>query len=745
MPTWIWLLVILIAVFIDFILMGYLKRRGRGQTHENGNIQVLGVYSPILTWLRSILQKKPEGKDQIQMNNIQSRISWLGKKRFPTGSNAHLALLYTTAEILIVILWGLLIAKPYLNFDEDIIPTGNEYPSAIQTHHLWTRLSECGLCAMWNGSTRGGAPYFVDPHGSMLHPLVIFTTLGWGVQNGAKLALAGAFILAGLAQWWLAFILGLGRPARLWSSLMAAAGGHLAVRMELGAFGVVLSLVMCALVLPPLILLLRTTSRRSAVLLGIFLALAILAGQGYMQIGLLMSTIPAAVFLVPVWDREYLKRLFSRILLAGLIAILLSAPFLVPMLHFMPQFDKEMDRDFGSAQSFEYIPLNLVIRDPDFLRNDSLAKLPYPHLNGNYIGWLTVLLALYTFSTKLNSEHRRTAYFLLISAVLALWVASAVPLIWIIQISPFQAIDDFIAGIRNPAQIAGLAGVSLIGLAGMGLDHLLKSSWLQFQFGWVQGQSPSRLLKIDARWLLIIPLTTNLLDVQGFGRGWIGVTRIDPTVLAVNLGLRTPTLEWVNPPFGEHMYIESAVGMGLKTATGIRTWYWRGRNFPKPFLEANHAGQPPDMQYYQEAYGMPIYIGSSDREYAKVIHNSDSTTTICQATGNSGDIDVSCSLSKPGMLVVKENSWSGWHVKVDGISAKLKSDIWLSVELLPGDHKVEFRYRPWDVPLGVLLSILGLLIAAAILLSDRSAQINVPKEKSGDDPSLQTNPDSSEP
>ena len=62
---------------------------------------------------------------------------------------------------------------------------------------------------MWNGSIQGGSPAFADIHGSMLHPLVILTTLLAGVPNGAKLALAGALLMAGLGQWWLGLELGL--------------------------------------------------------------------------------------------------------------------------------------------------------------------------------------------------------------------------------------------------------------------------------------------------------------------------------------------------------------------------------------------------------------------------------------------------------------------------------------------------------------------------------------------------------
>src|SRR6185503_5819593 len=97
----------------------------------------------------------------------------------------------------------------------------------------------------WNGSVRGGAPAFVDPHASLLHPLVIASTLLLGVINGSKLALLGAFFMAGVAQWWLARVLGIGRIARLWSAGMAVAAGFLAAQMGEGLFSMVISTVSC--------------------------------------------------------------------------------------------------------------------------------------------------------------------------------------------------------------------------------------------------------------------------------------------------------------------------------------------------------------------------------------------------------------------------------------------------------------------------------------------------------------------
>ncbi|HEX9372600.1 MAG TPA: hypothetical protein VF897_16430, partial [Roseiflexaceae bacterium] len=200
------------------------------------------------------------------------------------------------AELLVIVLWTLLIAAPYANLSPRTAPRGIEYYILIQSNHVWTRFEQCGWCALWNGSVRGGAPAFVDPHASLLHPLVIVTTLLFGVIVGSKVALVCAFFLAGLAQWWLARVLGLGCGARVWSAAMAVAAGFLAAQMSEGLFSMVISAVSCALVLPPLVWLAQTGRRRAAVTLGGALAGALVSGQGYMQIGLALL-LPAAALL----------------------------------------------------------------------------------------------------------------------------------------------------------------------------------------------------------------------------------------------------------------------------------------------------------------------------------------------------------------------------------------------------------------------------------------------------------------
>jgi hypothetical protein len=609
-------------------------------------------------------------------------------------------------ELLVVVLWALLITRPYQNMNPAVVPAGREYLSAIQTNHLWTNVAACGWCAVWNGSVAGGAPALSDPYGSMLHPLVILTTLGWGVPNGAKLALIGAFIMGGLAQWWLAHVLGIGRVARVWSACLAVAAGHLGGRIAQGTFGLVLSTAACALVLPPLLLVFRDGGRRAAVLLGVMLGLALLAGQGYMQAGLLFL-LPSTLLLVP---RERFRLVLLRFALAAVIAVLLAGPFLVPFLHFLPQFAKDADPAFGSGQPFAAVPLNLVIDDPTFYANESLHKLLFPYLYINFVSWFAVLLALWGLRASADRERRRTVACLALIAVLALWISSGVPFALLANLTPFPALGDRLASIRYYPVIAGLAVPPILGLAAIGLDRLWKAPWMRLRVAVAADQPPASAMLVNVRWLLLIPMILALRDARVFTANWVAAVEVPPPVEVVLASLRTPDLQWVNPPFGEHVYIEPAIRMGLKLSYGFRTWRWNERPSPDPVLALEVDRVPPDMAERTRVADIPLYAARPGREYAAVTI-ADGRRAICQAYGIGGELAMRCEAPDAGVLVVRENSWSGWRAWVDGRPATLLPGQWLSVAIARGLHTIEFRYLPWDVPLGLLLAVVGVALA----------------------------------
>jgi hypothetical protein len=638
------------------------------------------------------------------VSELRRRLKW---PKYSGQKSPALALRQgIVAELLLLVLWTLFVTRPYLDMNPQMVPSGREYLSAIQTHHFWIWLRECGACALWNGSVRGGHPALVDPYASFLHPLVAVTTLGWGVLNGSKLAIVGSFLLTGVAQWWLALELGLGRASRMWIAAMAVAAGNLSGRMEIGVFGVVLSTAATSLAFPALIRVNRIASRRSGLVLGIMLAMIVVAGQGYMQIGFVLQLLVAGLLL----PRDYAQsiRIIRQYGIAAVLALCLSAVFLVPFLHFLSQFVKDIDQKFGSAQPLAFVPINLVIDDEMFYRSESLFKLPYPYLYVNYVGWLAVILAVLGMHGARNEWQRRSVLFFVGAAFLAFWAASAQPFRILVQLVPSQPISDRIAGIRFPSLMAGLAIMPVLGLAGLGLDRLLAIPWPKIRLSLIGPDADNAGLSFDLRWVLSVPLLLSLMNAASFASRWNIVIRLDSSVPKILEALRTPDLQWVDCPFGEHYWIETAIGMRLKLATGIQPWNWRDRPFPQPVLRADRQGIPPGMTLFKVVDSMNIYAAWSGREYA-VLVGSDGERTVCTAQGIGGNIDVICPASSGGILTIRENSWSGWYAMVDGKPAALEPGQWLAVRLKAGEHTVSFRYRPWDVSIGVILFLIGLV------------------------------------
>jgi hypothetical protein len=597
------------------------------------------------------------------------------------------ASLLTALELSALALWAANVGLDYLNANPQVIPFGgdfnsiDEFGSAIQSHYAWERARECGWCALWNGSQRGGYPALTELHGSAFHPLVMTASLLWGVVNGAKAALVLSFWIAGLAQWLLAKELGLGWLPRLWSAGIAIAGGHLAGRMELGAFSLVLSTAMCSLTLAALLRFVRTYARRDAVLLGITTASALLSGQGYLQIGL--AGILAVAFCFFVFGRGGVSPLWKNYVLAALIALLLAAPLLVPLTHFSPNFVKDADPQFRAAQPLFYIPLNLVTDNPDFYRGEALGKLPYPYLYTLYIGWIPVLFALFSLFFYFKRD-RKLILFILVGALTAFLLASDLP--YKLAAGSFP----HLAWIRHPPLIAGLAVPLILALSAYGLEGLLAAGAKAIQ----RFFTPSPLWKPALYLLLIIPLGYSLQSCFRFSQIWIGTKHLPRSLFAELQTLQTDELAWVSPPFGEHVYVAPAVEMGLKLSPGILPWNWRDREPPPPSLRIEDGN-----------------LIRSGEVYAGVVPAAG--VQPCSASGTGGYLEVVCHVERAGILTVKENYWDGWRAWMDGKPIPLKSGVlWLEADAPVGSHRFIFRYLPWDAPLGLFLFIIGCALSA---------------------------------
>jgi len=604
-------------------------------------------------------------------------------------------------EWLLIIAWAIWIGRNYLDPNPRVWPWGAEFPMVVSPNYIWTLLSRCGDCVFWNGMINGGYPAFAELHGAPLHPITILTTLLQGPINGVKTNLILHLALAGFAQWWLARSLNLSLVPRLWSAMMAVAGGHLAGRMELGLFPLVMSTASASLVLAAGLDLVVKKNNRAAVGFGLCLALLLLSGQGYLQIGMLVTLLPA--FLVFLLDSHFrFTRLTAKFLLGGVLSLLLSAVFLVPLLHFLPHFAKDTDAYFSTTQPLEYLPLNLVVREDIFFRSNVLGKQPYPYLYSNYIGWVAVGLALGRLFRPPSGEKRKIYFFFLIALILVFFAGSAVSLKVIFSLAP-----EFLSGIRNPPLIAGLAVPLILALAAWALNDLFSHSMPKLTLSW----PPDFSFNVNLFWVAIaIPLVWSLKSTHDFSRFWLVTTPAGKDLPTVLQSIRTPSAQWTRMPLGEHFWQPDAAELGLKLTGISRPWHWKNRMSPDPYLEGARAEEVKNFPEYTYTVDGIHILAFPENEYAFV--KTGNRQSACQAEANGGHIRVTCENNPAGQLMVMENYFSGWVARCNGERLSLdQRSPWLSVWLPAGRNECQFHYRPWDVYTGIALNLFGVVLA----------------------------------
>jgi hypothetical protein len=191
--------------------------------------------------------------------------------------------------------------------------------------------------------------------------------------------------------------------------------------------------------------------------------------------------------------------------------------------------------------------------------------------------------------------------------------------------------------------------------------------------------------------------------------------QLGPQVQSVLDQVRTPSLEWVNPPFGENWWQQPMMAQGYKIGLGFSAWSVRDRPPLKPFLDVRRTPPPEGEVAIGRVEDLTIYRSTDPtHEYATLARPDG--IGICQAQGRGGNIDVLCDDPAGGTLTVQEYRLPGWRVSLDGAAASLEPGGLLGTVVPPGKHRVSFRYLPWDVPVGLALGGLGAALALACSL-----------------------------
>ena len=602
-------------------------------------------------------------------------------------------------EIAAILLWSLWIGRDFLEFDPRLWPHGADYPLSIEPLYQWDLLRQCGSCVLWNGFFNGGAPAFLETHAAFLHPLVIALSLMFDPVTTSKIVLVLSLFLAGIAQWWLAHVLRFGSFPRLWSSLLAVAGGHLTGRMEMGLVWMVFSTATASLVLPPLLRLCQDGRRRDGVVIALLMASALLSGQGYIQIGLMLISVVFAVaftldcrlHLRPVW-----KELLRTTALVGLLAAIL----LIPLVNALPLLDKDLDDQMLSLQPLERIPLNYVVSDPEYYNSPATGALAFPAIYANYIGWIPAALFLVGVVRRPRRGSLRLSLALILPIpILAIFSSRLLP-----DLLPGPA-PLLLAILRYPSLMLGLTVPLILAVAAWELNEL----WTRLPglpFFVAAKPRVVRLVLLAAGSVL---LWFSLIGPYRFSRAWMLVFPMPLGAQEIADHLVLGTTAWVQPP-ADYYWPFLLAGRGQKVTGVHRPWWVKGTHNPPASLQADRVSDNPQGRFDRVVQTIGL-ISHADVHYASI--QSGQGTIACSAEAYGGRILVVCPETPPGDLVVTENRHAGWTATCDGMEVDLAPGPWLSVSSVAGPLICEFRYSYWDVPVGIGFSLLGMWAAAS--------------------------------
>jgi hypothetical protein len=187
--------------------------------------------------------------------------------------------------------------------------------------------------------------------------------------------------------------------------------------------------------------------------------------------------------------------------------------------------------------------------------------------------------------------------------------------------------------------------------------------------------------------------------------GWYQKDKF-PLPGGVLTAMRTPTTEWVSPPYAEGAWIIPMMERGYKLTGVLQSWDWKDRQPPPPRLAAFRDENHPNIVYSGD--GVQVTLDEKS-EYAFIDTGPDQIPCTAQALG--GNIDVQCNAVLASTLVVRENNYPGWTAWMDGEPVSLAQENLLSVHASPGNHVYTFRYRPLDVWLGLVMTLAGVVYA----------------------------------
>jgi hypothetical protein len=751
-------LVFILVVFLDLVLIYWLRRRGK-PADSDPQVRLFGIYSPVLTWLkyrklpeRKQLKVKKEEIPTVQRTvegeeprHLVAALKWIETPTTLTLTLANKlqASMSTWIEILIIAFVALFYAYPLLVSHPGLSLPGNEYQAHVGSAVLFNQWLAGEIdFPLWNPVVGTGRSLIADPFLFFFNPFLSVPMAIFGVINGSKVAVILNFFIAGLGMWLVGRELKFNRITRMWCSLLYMLSGAIPAHLWTGQLQLAFALGWLPWAFAGILWTIKRSSLVSLLLACLTQALFFFTGNLYYQLYAFFCFLILGISFVIDWGQLRLKRgIIHRILLMGVISLGLIS------IQFLPEFASHSDvqnlggfldeeTEYSGSQLPEHAILNYFVSDLEYYKDPILDKIPYPQESYRYIGIMPFLLLLFLVPTIKRGNRKEIIVFGLCFLLMLAWTDIRYSFVKTLYRS-IPLLDQF----RWPGRALSVGGFFLILISSYCLNYLWE--WLQSNIsidkkGLVDGLSRgTSLLYSISLILLVIGLFLSTRHVYLKNQDLIYLEKTSEPEIKV-------ALAWLrnNDPNPFSIYSSHTIATKstldlykyhLRSPTIVDGWIPATTTLTLGSLELNSlqpkywltwAWDEIDHSNHDSVYMIgPLQIWSNPNTYPyaflmpivpllsgnPVLPNTVQPVTDVQR-GGCNRVVVEAEPSQESVLVVSESWFSGWKVSIDQKPAELTSvSNLLAVQISPGRHTVEFEYSPFSFKIGAFITISTLL------------------------------------
>ncbi len=204
----------------------------------------------------------------------------------------------------------------------------------------------------------------------------------------------------------------------------------------------------------------------------------------------------------------------------------------------------------------------------------------------------------------------------------------------------------------------------------------------------------------------------------GTRRRLLDLAAVDRIVMTPEAAHRAPT----------ELFLQTA-GLAASTALGPFTIAPNPHALPRAYVVHRTAPAPPladlltrladpsfDALALAYVEGDPGFVADANApargETARFIEDGEDVVEVETAT------------TAPGLLVLADTYATGWRATVDGhvVAIVPTNHLFRGVAVASGTHRVRFTYRPWTIPVGQMLSLVGCALLGALACRARLAR-----------------------